>query len=577
VLIRLLRAHLRPHRGAVALVVLLQLVQALANLYLPKVNGDIIDTGVVRGDTGYIVRAGGVMLAVTLAQIAAAIAGVYLAARTANAFGRDVRAAVFGKVQRLSPREVGRFGASSLITRTTNDVQQTQTLVLMTLTLVVAAPVMFAGGAALAVRQDARLAGTLLVVTPVLVLVVWALSRALGRAFRLAQTRLDEVNRVLREQITGIRVIRAFVRDAHEQARFARASTGLLDTSLRAGRLMALLAPAMTLVFAAASLAVMWLGAHRVGSGALEVGALVAFVNYLTQILMAVMMATFMLAQVPRAQVSAERIGEVLATRSSVTTPPGPVTSLSERGLVELRGVGFRYPGAERPLLRDITLTAHPGRTTAIVGSTGSGKTTLLGLVARLFDATGGAVLLDGVDVRELAPALRTRTVGLVPQRPYLFSGTIASNLRYGNPGATDAELWHALETAQARDFVERLPEGLGAPVAQGGSNLSGGQRQRLSIARTLVARPRVYLLDDSFSALDNATDAALRAALAREIGDATVIVVAQRVTTIRGADRIAVLDEGTVAAVGTHAELMRTSTVYRELVLSQVTEAEAA
>jgi ATP-binding cassette, subfamily B, multidrug efflux pump len=577
VLIRLLRVHLRPHGRPVALVLLLQLVQALANLYLPKLNGDIIDTGVVNGDTGYILRAGGTMLAVTLAQIATAATAVYVAARTATAFGRDVRAAVFRSVQRFSVREVGRFGTASLITRTTNDVQQVQTLVLMTLTLVVAAPVMFLGGGALALRQDAPLSAALLVVTPLLVGIVALVSRPMGRAFRAAQTRLDQVNRVMREQITGIRVIRAFVRDEHEQARFAEANTGLFAASLRAGRLMALLAPAMTLVFATASLGVVWFGAHRIDSGAMQVGALVAFVNYLTQILMAVMMATFMLLQVPRAQVSAERITEVLLTRSSVTTPPGPVTFLSERGLVELRGVEFRYPGAEEPLLRDITLTARPGTTTAIVGSTGSGKTTLLGLVARLFDATGGTVLLDGIDVRELVPQLRTRMVGLVPQRPYLFSGTVASNLRYGDPHATDADLWHALETAQARDFVERLPGGLAAPVAQGGTNLSGGQRQRLAIARTLVARPRVHLLDDSFSALDHATDAALRAALAREIGDATLIVVAQRVATIRNADQIVVLDAGRIAATGTHQELLRTSPTYREIASSQSAVEEAA
>ncbi|WP_020576732.1 ABC transporter ATP-binding protein [Actinopolymorpha alba] len=576
-LIRLLRAYLRPYARPITLVVVLQLLQTLATLYLPTLNADIIDNGVVRGDIGYIMRTGGVMLAVTLVQILCACAAVYVGARTAMALGRDVRAAIFGRVQDFSIREVGQFGAPSLITRTTNDVQQVQMLVLMTLTLMVSAPIMCVGGILMALNLDVPLSALLLVVVPVLILAVSLIIRRMRPLFRAMQERIDMVNRVMREQISGIRVIRAFVRDEHEHARFAGANTELMSVSLGVGRLMALMFPTVMAVMNLSSVAVMWFGAHRIDAGSMQIGALTAFLSYLMQILMSVMMATFMFVMVPRAEVCAERIQEVLDTESSVTVAPRPVTELRGGGHLEIRDVDFRYPGAEESVLRGISLVARLGQMTAVIGSTGSGKTTLLNLVPRLFDATGGAVLVNGVDVRELDPAVLARTVGLVPQKPYLFSGTIASNLRYGNPDATDEELWRALDVAQARDFVGQLSEGLEAPIGQGGSNVSGGQRQRLAIARVLVAQPRIYLFDDSFSAVDYATDAALRAALARETSDATVVVVAQRVSTIRHADRIIVLDEGEVVGTGTHEELMAANQTYREIVLSQLTEQEAA
>jgi ATP-binding cassette subfamily B protein len=579
VLIRLLRTHLRPYRQPIALLILLQLVATLANLYLPTLNADLIDLGVVKGDTGYIIRTGGVMLAVTLAQILCQAGAVYLGARTSMALGRDVRAAVFDRVQTFSAREVGRFGAPSLITRTTNDVQQVQMLTLMGFTMMVAAPIMCVGGIILALNQDVPLSGLLVVILPVLGTVVWLIVRRLRPQFRRMQGRIDTVNRVLREQITGIRVIRAFVKDTHERQRFGAANDELKESGLAVGRLLALMFPLVMLVVNLASVAVMWFGAYRINSGGMQIGALTAFLSYLMQILMSVMMATFMFMMIPRAEVCAERIEEVLDTESSVVppTPDAAVRTLARRGSLELRDVEFRYPGAEAPVLHHIDLVARPGETTAIIGSTGSGKSTLLGLVPRLFDATGGSVVVDGVDVRELDPDLLARTVGLVPQRPYLFAGTIASNLRYGNPDATDEELWHALEIAQARDFVERMAQGLESPIAQGGGNVSGGQRQRLAIARTLVRRPEIYLFDDTFSALDYATDARLRAALSRETSEATVVIVAQRVSTIRDADRIVVLDEGRVVGTGTHHELMADNPTYREIVLSQLTEEEAA
>ncbi|MFE9306533.1 ABC transporter ATP-binding protein [Streptomyces sp. NPDC088353] len=576
-LIRLLRTYLRPYKKPIALLVLLQFLQTCATLYLPTLNAHIIDNGVVKGDTGYILTFGAVMIGISLAQVVCNIGAVYYGARTASALGRDVRAAVFDRVQSFSAREVGGFGAPSLITRTTNDVQQVQMLALMTFTLMVSAPIMCVGGVVLALGLDVPLSAVLVAVVPVLGISVTLIVRRLRPLFRSMQTRLDTVNRVLREQITGNRVIRAFVRDEYEKDRFRGANGDLTEMSLATGRLLALMFPIVMTVVNLSSIAVVWFGAHRIDSGGMQIGDLTAFLAYLMQIVMSVMMATFMFMMVPRAEVCAERIQEVLDTESSVVPPVAPVTELRRHGHLEIRGAGFRYPGAEEPVLRAIDLLARPGEVTAVIGSTGSGKSTLLGLVPRLFDATDGEVLVDGVDVRTVEPELLARTVGLVPQKPYLFAGTVATNLRYGNPDATDEELWHALEVAQAKDFVSKLEGGLDAPIAQGGTNVSGGQRQRLAIARTLVQRPEIYLFDDSFSALDYATDAALRAALGHETSEATVVIVAQRVATIRDADRIVVLDEGRVVGTGRHRELMADNETYREIVLSQLTEAEAA
>ncbi|MCP3765569.1 MULTISPECIES: ABC transporter ATP-binding protein [unclassified Streptomyces] len=576
-LIRLLRTHLRPYKKPIVLLVLLQFLQTCATLYLPTLNAGIIDDGVVEGDTGYILSYGALMIGISLAQVVCNVGAVYYGARTAAAVGRDVRGAVFDRVQSFSAREVGHFGAPSLITRTTNDVQQIQMLVLMTFTLMVSAPIMCLGGIVLALGLDVPLSGVLVAVVPVLGVSVTLIVRRLRPLFRSMQERLDTVNRVLREQITGNRVIRAFVRDAYEQRRFGRANAELTEVSLGSGNLLALMFPVVMTVVNLSSIAVVWFGAHRIDSGGMQIGDLTAFLAYLMQIVMAVMMATFMFMMVPRAEVCAERVQEVLDTSSSVVPPVAPVTELPRHGHLEIRGGGFRFPGAEEPVLRSVDLVARPGEVTAVIGSTGSGKSTLLGLVPRLFDATDGEVLVDGVPVADLDPALLARTVGMVPQRPYLFAGTVATNLRYGHPDATDDALWHALEVAQAREFVERLEGGLDAPIAQGGTNVSGGQRQRLAIARTLVQRPEIYLFDDSFSALDYATDAALRGALAEETAGATVVIVAQRVATIRDADRIVVLDEGRVAGTGRHHELMADNETYREIVLSQLTEAEAA
>jgi ATP-binding cassette, subfamily B, multidrug efflux pump len=577
VLIRLLRDYLRPYRRDLSFVVVLQLVQTLATLYLPTLNADIIDNGVITGDIRYIMRTGGFMLAVALVQIVCSIGAVYFGARTAMALGRDVRLAVFTKVQQFSAREVGHFGAPSLITRGTNDVQQVQMLALMTFTMMVAAPIMCVGGIILALHQDVQLSSLLLVAVPALGIIVTAIIARMRPLFRQMQVRIDEIARVLREQISGVRVIRAFVREKQEQDRFAVTNTDLFTVSLGTGKLMALMFPAVMLVLNLSSIAVLWFGGHLVASGSMPVGALTAFLTYLLQILMSVMMATFMFVMVPRAEVCAERIVEALDTEPDVRPPEQPAGVGAVRGRLELRDVEFRYPGAAQPVLRDINMVAEPGQVTAIIGGTGSGKTTLVNLVPRLFDATEGTVLVDRVNVRKLDPAVLSGLIGLVPQRPYLFSGTVASNLRYGKPDATDAELWHALEIAQARDFVAQMQGGLDAAIAQGGTNVSGGQRQRLAIARAVVHQPEIYLFDDSFSALDYATDAALRAALARETADATVLIVAQRVATIRHADKIIVLEAGRIVAQGTHDELMATDKTYREIVLSQLTEQEAA
>ncbi|HEX6969922.1 MAG TPA: ABC transporter ATP-binding protein [Micromonosporaceae bacterium] len=576
-LTRLLRAYLRPYTRLLTAVVLLQLVGTLASLYLPSLNADIIDRGIARGDTDYILRTGGWMLLVSGAQIGCSVAAVYLGARTAMGFGRDLRSAVFRHAMSFSAREVAQFGAPSLITRNTNDVQQVQMLVLMSCTMLVTAPIMAFGGVVMALREDVGLSWLMLVCVPVLILAVGSVIRRMTPQFRLMQTRIDTVNRVLREQITGIRVVRAFVRERHETERFAAANDDLTDTALRVGRLMALLFPIVMLVLNLSSVAVLWFGAARIDTGHIQVGALTAFLNYLMQILMSVMMATFMLMMVPRAAVCAERISEVLDTPSSVGPAPRPVTEVTRRAELELRDVRFQYPGAAAPVLRDISFRVEAGQTTAIVGSTGAGKTTLLSLVPRLFDATAGTVLVDGVDVRELDPDLLWRRIGLVPQRPYLFSGTVAGNLRYGKPDATDEELWAALEVAQARDFVEQMSGGLDAPIAQGGTNVSGGQRQRLAIARALVRRPEIYLFDDSFSALDLGTDARLRAALRPLTRDAAVVIVAQRVSTVMDADQIIVLDDGAIVGMGRHEELLDTCPTYAEIVASQQTAATLA
>ncbi len=572
----ILRRYLKPYGLLIAGVVVFQLAQAVASLFLPALNAAIIDRGIATGDTGYILMVGGGMLAITLVQIACAITAVYFGARVAMALGRDLRGAVFAHVGTFSEREVSGFGAPSLITRTTNDVQQVQMLVLMTSTMLVSAPILAIGGVIMALQQDLELSLIMAVAIPVLLIAVSAIIVRTVPLFRVMQERIDTVNRVLREQLSGMRVVRAFVRERQEVDRFADANAALTDTALRAGRLFALMFPIVLLVLNASSVAVLWFGSYRIESGLMQVGALTAFLTYLIQILMAVLMATFIAVLLPRAAVSADRIGEVLQTPSSVVLPANPVTTLEASGRVELRDVTFAYPGAEHPVLDGVNLVAERGRMTAIIGSTGSGKTTLISLLPRLFDATGGAVLVDGVDVRELDADLLWSRIGLVPQRPFLFSGTVASNLRFGKPDATDAELWAALEIAQAADFVRAMPEQLDAGVAQGGTTVSGGQRQRLAIARALVKQPEIYVFDDSFSALDTATDARLRAALRREVADATLIVVAQRVATVQDADQIIVLDQGRVVGRGTHAELLAGNETYAEIVNSQL-RAEAS
>jgi ATP-binding cassette subfamily B protein len=580
---KLLVRYLQPQRRLLIAVVVFQLAQSIASLYLPTLNADIIDLGVAKGDTGYILRVGSLMLVITLLQIACAVTAVYFGAKAAMGMGRDLRGAIFTRVGGFSEQEVTQFGPASLITRSTNDVQQVQQLVLMSATLMVAAPMLSIGGVVMAVRQDAQLSWLIAVSVPVLLAGVAVIISRMVPLFRLMQLRIDAVNRVLREQLAGIRVVRAFVREDLETERFAGANADVTDTALRAGRLMALAFPVVMLVLNVSSVAVIWFGSFRIEDGSMQVGTLVAFLSYLLQILMSVMMATFMAVMIPRAAVSADRIGEVLETESSVRPPEHPVrfsagtSGGTARGELEMRDVGFAYPGAERPVLSGVSFTAAAGRTTAVIGSTGSGKTTLVNLMPRLFDATSGAVLMGGVDVRELHPDLLWGHIGLVPQRPYLFSGTVRSNLLYGKPDATEEELWHALATAQAEDFVRRMDGGLDAPVSQGGTNVSGGQRQRLAIARALVKRPDLYIFDDSFSSLDTATDARLRQALRRDTAGATLVIIAQRVSSIADADQILVLDGGRIVGRGTHSELLETSETYREIVSSQLAAEETA
>jgi ATP-binding cassette subfamily B multidrug efflux pump len=574
---RLLTTYLYKYRWLLGAVVGLQLVQTMATLYLPSLNANIIDKGIARGDHGYIWRTGMLMLAITVVQIGFSISAVYFGSKTAMGFGRDVRGGLFHRVTDYSTQEVNLFGAPSLITRITNDVQQVQMLVLMTCTLLVAAPITIIGGTIMALREDVGLSGILLFSIPALTIGVGLVISRMIPQFRLMQIRIDGINRVLREQITGIRVVRAFVREPDEAKRFKSVNDDLTETSLKTGRLMAFMFPLVSIVLNGSSVAVLWIGANRINSGAMSIGALIAFLSYLAQILMSVMMASFMAVMIPRASVCAERIQEVLDTQSSVRSADDPVTSVALKGSLEFRDVAFHYPGAEKAVLSHISFTSGAGQMTAIIGSTGSGKTSLINLVARLADATSGAVIVDGVDVRELQPDLLWDRIGLIPQKPYLFSGTVESNLRYGKPDATDEELWEALEVAQAKDFVAAMPGGLDARIAQGGSNVSGGQRQRLAIARALVRKPEIYLFDDSFSALDLATDARLRAALAPHTAGSTVIIVAQRVSTISRADQILVLEDGETVGIGTHEDLLESCPTYKEIVDSQIATEAAA
>jgi ATP-binding cassette subfamily B multidrug efflux pump len=577
--IKLLRIYLRPYAAQLIIVLVLLLVGAIGNLYLPDLNGDIINNGVIKGDTDHIVRVGAFMLLITVVVGLAAIASVYLSSLIANAFARDVRSAVFTKVETFGQVEINQFGPASLITRNTNDVQQVQQLVFVALTVVVSAPILIVGGIFMALRTDVPLSGLLVVVLPLMALVIGlVMSRAIP-LFRATQAKLDRINQVMRETLAGVRVIRAFVRTRHEEARFETASLDLYDTQLRAGRLFALTQPVIFAIFNLSTVAVVWFGAIRVQDGGLSIGGLTAFLQYLSQILFAVLTAVFVFILVPRAAVSAGRILEVLETAPSIHDPDEPEVpdpAGPEHGVVEFRGVEFRYPGAQEPVLHDISFRAEPGRTTAIVGSTGSGKSTLINLIPRLYDATSGTVLVDGIDVMSMDREDLWAQIGVIPQKAFLFGGTVASNLRFGKADATDEELWRALDIAQARDFVSEMDGGLEAPITQGGSNVSGGQRQRLAIARAVVKDAPIYIFDDSFSALDFTTDARLRAALGRELGGATVIIVAQRVGTILNADRIIVMDDGRIVGSGTHRHLLETNETYREIVYSQLSEAEA-
>jgi ATP-binding cassette subfamily B multidrug efflux pump len=578
--IGLLRTYLRPYTTGLVIVMALLLVQAIGNLYLPDLNADIINKGVAVGDNDYILRTGAVMLLVTGLLGVAAVAGVYGGARIAMGFGRDLRSAIFAKVETFSQVEVNHFGPASLITRNTNDVQQVQLVVFIALTVMISAPILIVGGVIMALRTDVPLSGLLLVVIPLMALVIGlVMSRAIP-LFQAMQLKIDQINRVMRETLAGVRVIRAFVRTGHEEARFDEASLDLFDTTIRVNRLFAVTIPVMTLILNLSTVAVMWFGGMRVQSGELSIGNLTAFLQYLLQILFAVLTAVFMFILIPRAAVSSARIREVLDTEPTIRDPERPVrldaAPAAERGVVEFRDVEFRYPGAEEPVLRGISFRAGPGETTAIVGSTGSGKSTLINLIPRFYDATGGSVLVDGVDVRELAREDLWSRIGLIPQKAFLFAGTVAANLRFGDQQATDDELWLALDIAQGRDFVEEMDGRLDAEITQGGTNVSGGQRQRLAIARALVKKAGIFVFDDSFSALDFTTDARLRAALGRQLGGATVIIVAQRVGTIMTADRIVVMDAGRVVGIGTHTELLESNETYREIVYSQLSEAEA-
>ncbi|NQY57459.1 MAG: ABC transporter ATP-binding protein [Ilumatobacteraceae bacterium] len=574
---QLLKSHLGPYRQLLTLVVVLQAIQTFAALTLPTINALLIDNGVLLGDNDYIITMGGVMMAFTLVQIVFAAAAVWYGAQAAMAFGRDIRRDLFHTVTGFSAREVGQFGAPSLITRTTNDVQQIQMLVVMAVTMMITAPLNLVIGIFFAVREDLGLSVIILFAIPAAVISLGSIVYRMVPSFQAMQLRIDRVNLVLREQIAGMRVVRAFVREPLETERFEQANDELTQTALRAGRLMAATFPTVMLIINISSVSVIWIGGDRIGAGDMEIGAMVAYLTYLIQILFAVVMVTFMVSMIPRAAVAAARVVEVLETESTVRQPDDPVTETPEHGTLEFRDVAFAYPGADRPVLGDLSFRVEAGTTTAIIGSTGAGKTTAVNLVSRLADATGGTVLVDGVDVRRLDLDLLWSRVGYVPQRPFLFSGTVASNLRYGRPDATDEELWEALEVAQAAGFVQTMPDGLDAPITQGGTNVSGGQRQRLCIARALVVKPELYVFDDSFSALDLATDARLREALQPHTANAAVLIVAQRVSTITDADQILVLDDGCIIGRGTHAELLDTCPTYIEIVESQIGQGAVA
>ncbi len=577
-MIRLLRTYLSPYKKQLALVMVLLLAQAITNLYLPSLNADIINNGVAKGDIPYILRVGAIMLAVTALMGVTAVVGVYFGSKTSMAFGRDVRAAIFRKVETFSQTEVNQFGTPSLITRNTNDVQQVQMVVMMALNMMILAPVMAIGGIIMAVREDAVLSLILVVVLPLMAAFLYFVVTRAMPLFKAVQIKIDRINQVTRETLSGVRVIRAFVRDDYEQRRFEVANADLTDTSIKVNRIFAYMIPSLFGILNLTTVAVMWFGSIRVASGAMPIGNLTAYLTYIAMILMAVMMGTVMFAMVPRAAASAERIQAVLDIEPTVGDPATPIAPHADvAGHIEFRDVEFRYPGAEDPVLRSISFSAGPGEVTAIVGSTGSGKSTLVNLIPRFYDVSGGAVLVDGVDIRDMRQEDLWRTIGFIPQRAFLFNGTVASNLRYGDVDASDDELWRALEIAQGKSFVAEMPEQLEAPITQGGTNVSGGQRQRLAIARALVKRPEIYVFDDSFSALDFKTDSQLRAALKKETLDATVIVVAQRVSTIMNADRIIVMDCGTIAGMGTHDELMESNETYREIVYSQLSQEEVA
>jgi len=576
-MIYLVKRYLKPYWKQVTFVMVLLLAQAIANLYLPELNADIINNGVSKGNVTYIMQTGGWMLGVTLILGVMSIISVYYGSYASMAFGRDVRAAIFHRVGQFAQTEVNKFGTPSLITRNTNDVQQVQMVTLMTLNVMISAPFMGIGGIIMALRQDVPLSGILVVIVPVMgVFLGLLVSKALP-LFRAMQIKVDNINRIMRETLSGVRVIRAFVRDDFEQARFGAANEDLTDTARKVFRLFALMWPVLMVVMNLSSVAVLWFGGHRAAIGAMPIGNLIAFLNYIMQILMSVMMATFMFTMLPRAEVSAKRITDVLLTDPSVTDPAVPALPAETRGYLEFRDVEFGYPGAQEPVLKGISFSAAPGEITAVIGSTGSGKSTLVNLIPRFYDVTAGSVLVDGVDVRDMRQEDLWAKIGFIPQKAFLFTGTVASNLRYGDENATDDELWHALTVAQGAEFVREMPEGLEGPIAQGGSSVSGGQRQRLAIARALVKRAEVYVFDDSFSALDFKTDAKLRAALESETRQSTVIIVAQRVSTILHADRIVVLDEGRICGIGAHEELMETCETYREIVYSQLTEEEIA